>query len=80
MTRTTITEQDQLTAHFVAEIRRVTKERNLPHKDLAVMAGMTDSQVSQILGGYNSPTLRTVGKLAAVLGIDVIFAPSRKSA
>lgn len=80
MTRSATAATDKLTAHFVAEIRRAVADRNIKHRELAELTGLTESRVAQILNGYNSPTLRTVGRIAVALGIDVIFAKSRKSA
>src|SRR5262249_50899537 len=52
-------------------IRALRTERQLQQRQLAEKAGLTPSMVSQIESGRLSPSLNTVGKLAAALGIPI---------
>lgn len=46
-------------------------QRGLTQKDLAQQAGLTQAQVSRIEGLRQTPTLKTIEKLAKTLGITV---------
>jgi transcriptional regulator with XRE-family HTH domain len=52
-------------------IRALRAERSLQQRQLAEKAGLTPSMVSQIESGRLSPSLNTVGKLAAALGVPI---------
>lgn len=54
-----------------ARIRALRAERALQQRQLAEKAGLTPSMVSQIESGRLSPSLNTVGKLAAALGVPI---------
>jgi transcriptional regulator with XRE-family HTH domain len=52
-------------------IRTLRQERELQQRQLAEKAGLTPSMVSQIESGRLSPSLNTLGKLAAALGVPI---------
>jgi transcriptional regulator with XRE-family HTH domain len=52
-------------------IRALRAERELQQRQLAEKAGLAPSMVSQIESGRLSPSLNTVGKLAAALGVPI---------
>jgi len=54
-----------------ARIKALRQERGLLQKQLAEKAGLTASMMSQIESGRLTPTLPTLGKLAAAFGISV---------
>ena len=54
-----------------ARIKALRHERGLLQKQLAEKAGLTASMMSQIESGRLTPTLPTLGKLAAAFGISV---------
>ncbi len=60
-----------------ARIKGLRAERGLQQRQLAEKAGMTPSMVSQIEAGRLTPSLPTLGKLAAALGVPIasLFEP-----
>jgi transcriptional regulator with XRE-family HTH domain len=54
-----------------ARIKALRKERELQQRQLAEKAQLTPSMVSQIESGRLTPSLHTVGKLAAALGVPI---------
>jgi len=52
-------------------IKSLRAERRLQQRQLAEKAGMTPSMVSQIESGRLTPSLPTLGKLAAALGVPI---------
>jgi transcriptional regulator with XRE-family HTH domain len=61
-----------------ARIKGLRAERRLQQRQLAEKAGMTPSMVSQIEAGRLTPSLPTLGKLAAALGVPIasLFEPT----
>ncbi len=61
-----------------ARIKGLRVERGLQQRQLAEKAGMTPSMVSQIEAGRLTPSLPTLGKLAAALGVPIasLFEPT----
>jgi transcriptional regulator with XRE-family HTH domain len=61
-----------------ARIKGLRAERGLQQRQLAEKAGMTPSMVSQIEAGRLTPSLPTLGKLAAALGVPIasLFEPA----
>jgi transcriptional regulator with XRE-family HTH domain len=61
-----------------ARIKGLRAERGLQQRQLAEKAGMTPSTVSQIEAGRLTPSLPTLGKLAAALGVPIasLFEPT----
>ena len=54
-----------------ARIKALRLERELQQRQLAEKAGLTPSMVSQIESGRLTPSLHTVGKIAAALGVPI---------
>jgi DNA-binding XRE family transcriptional regulator len=52
-------------------LRALRQERELQQRQLADKAGLTPSMVSQIESGRLTPSLHTLGKLAAALGVPI---------
>ena len=52
-------------------IKALRMERELQQRQLAEKAGLTPSMVSQIESGRLTPSLNTLGKVAAALGIPI---------
>ena len=52
-------------------IRRLRAERELQQRQLAEKAGLTPSMVSQIESGRLTPSLHTLGKIAAAFGVPI---------
>jgi len=54
---------------FGDALREIRKEKGISQEGLALDSGLDRTYVSLIERGVQSPTLRTVGKLARVLGV-----------
>jgi transcriptional regulator with XRE-family HTH domain len=54
-----------------ARIKALRAERQLQQRQLAEKAGLTPSMLSQIESGRLTPSLHTLGKLAAALGMPI---------
>jgi transcriptional regulator with XRE-family HTH domain len=54
-----------------ARIRALRAERALQQRQLAEKAGLTPSTLSQIESGRLTPSLPTLGKIAAALGVSI---------
>ena len=52
-------------------IKALRAERQLQQRQLAEKAGLTPSMVSQIESGRLTPSLHTLGKVAAALGVSI---------
>ena len=52
-------------------IKALRAERELQQRQLAEKAGLTPSMVSQIESGRLTPSLNTLGKIAAALGVPI---------
>lgn len=48
------------------------KQRSMSQRDLARSTGKTEAEVSRWLGGTHNFTLRTLAKIAVVMGEDLI--------
>jgi transcriptional regulator with XRE-family HTH domain len=59
-------------------IKAFRAERALQQRQLAEKAGLTPSMLSQIESGRLTPSLPTLGKLAAALGVSIgaLFEPA----
>lgn len=64
---------------IVVRVHQILKERNLSQKDLAEMMNKTPSEISKWLSGDHNFTLRSLTKLEAELGVDIIYVPQRDS-
>lgn len=61
----------ELSGTFQGNLKAVRKLRGYSQCDLAVLLETSQRAVSNWESGMNSPTLRTVEKLAKVLGVEV---------
>jgi transcriptional regulator with XRE-family HTH domain len=55
---------------FASNLRRLRNEKGLSQDDLAYEAGISRSYLSQIEKGTYYASLKTIGKLAEVLGVE----------
>jgi transcriptional regulator with XRE-family HTH domain len=53
------------------KLRKLRKEQNLTQLDLARQVGITNGQISTIERGVSSPSISTLHKVAAVLGVGM---------
>jgi transcriptional regulator with XRE-family HTH domain len=60
-----------MSASLGERIKALRTERELQQRQLAEKAGLTPSMVSQIESGRLTPSLHTVGKIAAALGVAI---------
>jgi transcriptional regulator with XRE-family HTH domain len=56
---------------FVENAERIRESKGLSIQSLADSIGMLRPQLSNVLSGKNSPTLETMERIAAGLGVDV---------
>lgn len=63
-------------------LERLRRDRDLNQDELAEMAGVKQSTISKIEGGFDGVTLRVLKQIAAALGVDVVdlFADERTRA
>lgn len=54
------------------QLAAILTERGMSQRELARLLGKGDSEVSKWLSGQHNPTLETIAKLEAVLGVDVV--------
>jgi transcriptional regulator with XRE-family HTH domain len=60
---------------LVVRIHRVLKDRGITQKELASRLEKTPSEISKWLSGEHNLTLRSIAKLEAELGVDLIYVP-----
>jgi transcriptional regulator with XRE-family HTH domain len=60
-----------VSASLGERIKALRLERELQQRQLAEKAGLTPSMVSQIESGRLTPSLHTLGKIAAALGVPI---------
>jgi len=60
---------------LVVRIHRILKERGITQKELAARLEKTPSEISKWLKGEHNLTLRSIAKLEAELGVDLIYVP-----
>jgi len=60
------------------QVQDILKRKNLTQKDLAKLLGKTEPEVSRMLSGLHNLTLKTLAKLEAALGEDVITTPLKE--
>lgn len=56
---------------FTENAKRIRTERGMSIQSLADAIGMERAQLSRTLGGYASPTLKTMERIAKALDCDV---------
>jgi transcriptional regulator with XRE-family HTH domain len=64
---------------IVFRVYQVLKEKGITQKMLAERMGKTPSEISKWLSGQHNFTLRSIAKLEAELGEDIIYIPKRDS-
>lgn len=52
-------------------IRQIRKTQNISSWRLASISGVSHSQILRIENGYESPTLKTLLRIADALGVDI---------
>lgn len=57
------------------QISALLKEKNWSQKELARRLGKSESEVSKLLSGLHNLTLKSIAKLEAELGSDIITTP-----
>lgn len=62
---------DELHDQFTAQVRSLMAARGLSVNRLADFSGLGRGRMSEILAGKTSPTLRTMGRIAAALNVPV---------
>ncbi|MBN2412804.1 helix-turn-helix transcriptional regulator [candidate division KSB1 bacterium] len=60
-------------------INSILQQKGLTQKEFAKKTGMKESQLSKILSGNANMTLKTISKIEAALGEDIISIPAVKS-
>lgn len=57
------------------QVEALRKEKGWTQKELAQKLGKTESEVSRLLSGLHNLTLKSIAKLEAELGSDIIVTP-----
>lgn len=57
------------------QVEVLRKEKGWTQKELAKKLGKTESEVSRLLSGLHNLTLKSIAKLEAELGSDIIMTP-----
>ena len=58
-----------------AQVEALRKKKGWTQKELARKLGKTESEVSRLLSGLHNLTLKSIAKLEAELGSDIIVTP-----
>jgi transcriptional regulator with XRE-family HTH domain len=61
---------DELHARVVSRVRELAKAKGMALEKMAAAGGLSESHMWNVLGGRYKPTLKTIAKLAAGLGVD----------
>ena len=61
------------------QVEALRKEKGWSQKELAQKLGKTESEVSRLLSGLHNLTLKSIAKLEAELGSDIIITPLEAS-
>ena len=54
---------------FGENLRKIMKEKKITSRSLAVAIGVTETYISYLLSGKKTPSMKTVERLVAVLGV-----------
>ena len=65
-------------AAIALRVNEILKQRGLTKKALAEMLGKRPSEVTKWLSGYHNLTLKSIVKLEAALGEELICVPTRR--
>lgn len=69
----------RLYADITVRINQILREKGISQKDLAEAMGKKQSEISKWLSGEHNFTLRSLAKLQAELGEDLITVPAKKT-
>jgi transcriptional regulator with XRE-family HTH domain len=58
-----------------AQVEALRKEKGWSQKELAKQLGKTESEVSRMLSGLHNLTLKSLARLEAVLGSEIVVTP-----
>jgi transcriptional regulator with XRE-family HTH domain len=64
---------------IVVRVYQILKEKGITQKELAMQMGKTPSEISKWLSGEHNFTLRSLAKLEAELGKEIIYIPKQDS-
>lgn len=64
---------------IIVRVHQLLREKGWTQKDLAASLEKTPSEVSKWLNGDHNFTLRSLAKLEAELGADIIYVPKKDS-
>ena len=64
---------------LVVRIHQLLKDRGITQKELAARMEKSPSEISKWLSGNHNLTLRSIARLEAELGADLIYVPKRES-
>ena len=64
---------------IVVRIHQILKEKGINQKELAERLEKTPSEISKWLSGDHNFTLRSLARIEAELGIDIIYVPKKDS-
>lgn len=64
--------QIDLSFAIADKIASVLKERGMTNKEFAKLVGKTEAEVSRWLGGTHNFTLKTIARISAALGCEII--------
>lgn len=64
---------------IVMRVHQLLKERGITQKQLAASMEKSPSEISKWLSGEHNFTLRSIARLEAELGVDLIYIPKRDS-
>ena len=65
--------QMELSVSIANRIYEILEERGLTQKDLAILMGKTETEVSRWLSGTHSMTMSTIAKISIALGEDIVM-------
>lgn len=73
--------QMELSVKIANRIYEIMEEKGLSQKDLALLLGKTETEVSRWLSGTHNMTMATIAKISEALDTDIIsITSSRKKA
>jgi transcriptional regulator with XRE-family HTH domain len=64
---------------IVVRVYQILREKGLTQKELAEQMGKSQSEISKWLSGDHNFTLRSLAKLEAELGSEIIYVPKKDS-
>lgn len=71
--------QMEMSVKIANRIYEIMEEQGLSQKDLAMLLGKTETEVSRWLSGTHNMTMATIAKISEALGTDIIQITSSKS-